>query len=103
MFSAAFNPWMAGVASLAKNIRTTRQALPDDHPARLMETTAIADATRQIEKVRKARDAALEQMFRLMFGAWPSPADAPSEPAPTVPAAGGSSDALRARKENENA
>ncbi len=68
MFSTAFNPWMAGIASLAASIRGWRQPLPDNHPARLAEDKAVADATRQIEAVRKARDAALEQMFGLLFG-----------------------------------
>jgi len=68
MFSTAFNPWMAGLASLAANIRESRQPLPDNHPARLAEDRVVGDMTRQLEAARKARDATLEQVFGLLFG-----------------------------------
>lgn len=68
MFSSTFNPWMAGLAPVAASIRNSRQPLPDNHPARLAEDKAVADTTQQIEAVRKARDAALERMFGLLFG-----------------------------------
>lgn len=70
-FASAFNPWMAMLAHAAPKIRETRAPLSRDHPARQAEAAAIAAATRQIEAARKARDAALEGLFTLIYGTWP--------------------------------
>lgn len=68
MFSASYNPWMAGIERLAGRIRADRQPLPADDPVILREREAFSDVTRRLEAVRKARDAALEQMFGLLYG-----------------------------------
>lgn len=81
MVSTAFNPWMAALAPVAAGIRRTRQPQPADHPALRAEAAAIVATTRQIETVRKARDAALEQIFSLLFGAGMSHRNATPEPA----------------------
>ncbi len=66
MFSAKYNPWMAGIEGLAGQIEAERHALPADHPAIQREREAFSEIT-QTEAMRKARDAALEQTFSLLF------------------------------------
>jgi len=83
MFSASYNPWMAGIERLAGQIAENRHPLPADHPDILRERAAISDATRRIEALRKARDAMLEQIFSLIYGGLPGLVpETPSLPAP---------------------
>ncbi len=67
LLSEAFNPWMRGIAVLADIVAKNRQSLPADHPLIERERAATGDATQALEDVRKARDAAYEQAFSLLY------------------------------------
>ena len=77
MFSEAFNPWMRGVAILADMVREDRIPLPGDHPLIARERELIGQVAAGTENARMARDAALQQVFNLLFGG-PSAAGASS-------------------------
>jgi len=68
LLSEAFNPWMHGVAMLASTIAKSRQPLPQGQPLLERERAAIGDVTQALENARKARDAAYEQIFSLLYG-----------------------------------
>jgi hypothetical protein len=68
LLSEAFNPWMRGVAALADIVAENRQPLPQDQPLIERERAAMGEITQTLENVRKARDAAYEQTFGLLYG-----------------------------------
>jgi hypothetical protein len=86
MFSAKYNPWMARVEGLAGQIKAERHALPADHPAIQRERDAFAEITRQLEAMRKARDATMEKTFSLLFDASSVQQEAPTSRASGTPA-----------------
>ncbi len=69
LFSEAFNPWMAGVRTLAESLRRERQTLPDDHPWLEQERAAIERSADVIEYWRQVRDTGYQQAFAMMYGA----------------------------------
>ncbi len=68
LFSEAFNPWMAGVATLAKAVARNRHPLAHDHPGMVRERASIDEITQAWEAGRKTRDASCEQAFSLLYG-----------------------------------
>jgi len=68
LLSERFNPWMRGIAMLADAIAAKRRPLPRDQPLIAREHEAIGEVTQALETLRKARDAAYEQMFNLLYG-----------------------------------
>ena len=70
MFADAFNPWMRLIGSYGAAVAKHRSPLPQDHPLIEREGRILAQTTERLEQIRKARDAALEQMFVLLYE-WP--------------------------------
>jgi hypothetical protein len=68
LLSEAFNPWMRGVAALAEALAKGRRPLPEDQPWIERERAVISGITRGLESARRARDAAYEQAFSLLYG-----------------------------------
>ncbi len=67
LFSEAFNPWMQGLADVAKKINENRKPLTDDHPMLLKERDFIAQVSQLMENTRKSRDTAYEQAFNIAY------------------------------------
>lgn len=67
LLSESFSPWMHGVAALARVIEPHRQQLPEDDANLRREREAIGRISEAIEKGRKQRDAAEEQIFRMVY------------------------------------
>lgn len=70
VFADAFNPWMRLVGAYAGAVAKHRTPMPQDHPLIEHEGDMLAQATDGLEQMRKARDAALERMFEMLY-AWP--------------------------------
>ncbi len=68
LLSEAFNPGMRGLALLAETVAQNRQPLPANHPLIERERAAFAATGEVLENGRKARDAAYEQAFGLLYG-----------------------------------
>ncbi len=68
LLSEAFNPWMRGIAMLADAVAKNRRPLPREQPLIRREREAIGEITQALENARKARDAAYEQTFGLLYG-----------------------------------
>ncbi|WP_367281103.1 DUF3141 domain-containing protein [Sneathiella sp.] len=68
LFSEAFNPWMQGLADVAKKINEIRKPLTDNHPMLLKERDFIAQVSQMMENNRKSRDTAYERMFNIEYG-----------------------------------
>ena len=69
MFSERFNPWMHGIATLARIIEVQRTPLSPDNPSIVRERAALRQVTDTIEAARKQRDAAEEKIFAGLYGA----------------------------------
>jgi len=67
LLSEAFSPWMRGVAMLADAVAKGRQPLPREQPLIQREREAIGEVTEALASARKARDAAYEQTFSLLY------------------------------------
>lgn len=67
LLSEAFSPWMRGVAMLADAVAEGRQPLPQEQPLIQREREAIGEVTQALANARKARDAAYEQTFSLLY------------------------------------
>ena len=67
LLSEAFSPGMRGLALLAEAIAQNRQPLPADHTLIARERAAFEAAGEVLESARKARDAAYEQGFALVY------------------------------------
>jgi hypothetical protein len=67
LLSESFSPWMHGVAALARLIEPRRQPLPEGDADLRREREAIGRVSESIEDGRKQRDAAEEQMFRMLY------------------------------------
>ncbi len=67
LLSEAFSPWMRGVAMLADAVAEGRQPLAQEQPLIQREREAIGEVTQALAKARKARDAAYEQTFSLLY------------------------------------
>ncbi len=67
LLSESFSPWMHGVAALARLIEPRRQPLPEGDADLCREREAIERASESIEDGRKQRDAAEEQIFRMLL------------------------------------
>jgi hypothetical protein len=80
LLSASFNPWMSGIAGLARLIEKHRAPLPPDSPSVALERTAMQQVFETIEGARKQRDTTTEQAFALLYGAIPAirPDDLPA-------------------------
>ena len=68
MFSERVNPWMALVNFTADTIRETREPLPDDHPAILVERALLARTGESLTAWRRGRDAWITHVFGAIFG-----------------------------------
>ena len=68
LLSAAFSPWMHGLAATAGSVRAQRRPLPDDHPALVEERAYLALITSLLEAARKWRDQAQEDLFSRYYG-----------------------------------
>jgi hypothetical protein len=68
LLSEAFNPWMRGIAWLSDAMADDRQPLAQDHPLIEREREVIGEITQTLEDLRKARDAACERTFSLLYG-----------------------------------
>lgn len=79
VFSERLNPLMRGVAALADAVAKTRTPLPSDHALLQLEAQFVGDVAVAMERLRKARDTAYEQIFELLYGmpsaVWSSAAD----------------------------
>lgn len=69
LFSPSFSPWLRGLPGLGKSIRHTRVPLAEDNPYLGAERTFINLTTSLIEIARINRDAALERIFEILYGA----------------------------------
>lgn len=67
IFSERYNPWMGAVRLMAGAVSKTREPLPDDHPAIRAERAALAAAGERIGTARRARDAAIAQVFNAVY------------------------------------
>lgn len=67
LLSESFSPWMHGVAALARLIEPRRQPLPEGDADLRREREAIGRVSESIEDGRKQRDAAEEQIFRMLY------------------------------------
>jgi hypothetical protein len=74
LLSAAFNPWMRGVAILADAISGNRSPLPEDHPLVEKERDLIGHVSRAIENAINVRDDTYELIFSLLYGTSMNPA-----------------------------
>lgn len=86
LFSAAFNPWMRGVALAAEGVAKQREPLPGDHPLLARERELIAQTSTAIETAREARDSFVERLFGALY-AVPSRSSLPAAPTDTGPRA----------------
>ncbi|MBP6225041.1 MAG: DUF3141 domain-containing protein [Rhizobacter sp.] len=82
MFTDA-NPLAAPVKELARKVRESRHALPDDHPGRVWEQALSKSMENSLNMYRDLRDQATVQWTRMVYGpmgigAW-LPPDAPAE------------------------
>lgn len=68
LWSGRVNPWMAGVAALARSVAKDRQPLPDDNPYLVRERETVALISSSIADARKVRDATAERAFALTYG-----------------------------------
>ncbi len=68
LFSERFNPWMAGIATLAQIARRQRNPAAADNPFVAAERDASRQFSAALERFRVARDAAQEALFRRIFG-----------------------------------
>ena len=68
LFSEDFNPWMRGVAILAKSVAKNRNPLPEDHPLVEKERELIGQVSDALENARKVRDQGYDQTFGLLYG-----------------------------------
>ncbi len=80
LLSESFSPWMHGVAALARLIEPRRQPLPVGDADLRREREAIGRVSESIEDGRKQRDAAEEQIFRMLY-------DGPKSARPAAPPA----------------
>ncbi len=67
LLSESFSPWMHGVAALARAIEQRRRPLAEDDANLVREREAIGRVSAAIEEARNQRDAAEEQIFRLLY------------------------------------
>jgi Protein of unknown function (DUF3141) len=68
MFSERVNPWMALVKSTADTLRETREPLPDNDPAILVERALLARTGESLTAWRRGRDAWITNVFGAIFG-----------------------------------
>ncbi|WP_240637665.1 DUF3141 domain-containing protein [Paracoccus aestuarii] len=68
-FSAQFNPWMRGIADLARIVEHRRAPLPEDNPFAPYEGDLNERIFESIEQGRKRRDELVEQIFAQIYGA----------------------------------
>lgn len=80
LLSESFNPWMHGVAALARLIEQRRQPLPEDDANLRREREAIGLVSDAIEDGRKQRDSVEERVFQALY-------DIPSLARPAAPPA----------------
>jgi hypothetical protein len=69
LLSETFSPWMRGVGLLASIIQQQRTPLPPEDSFVASERTAAKQVFNAIEDLRKKRDAAVERVFALVYGA----------------------------------
>ena len=62
------NPWLAWVAPLAQQVRSQRQAVPGDAPARRIEAAMAEITSASLDHYRALRDAMSEAKFFTTFG-----------------------------------
>lgn len=63
MISSAFAPGLRGLSGIASAVSSRRRPLPADHPMIKNERELIAATTGMLERLRKQRDAVLENTF----------------------------------------
>jgi len=68
LFSERFNPWMAGIAALAKSVQEQRRPAAEVNPFVAAERAASKQVSESLERFRVVRDAAQEDIFRRSFG-----------------------------------
>ncbi|MBS2132153.1 DUF3141 domain-containing protein (plasmid) [Burkholderia thailandensis] len=68
VFSERFNPWMSGIAQLARTLEERRVPLPPDNRFLEEENGAVERLADAIVMARTQRDAAEERAFTLLFG-----------------------------------
>jgi hypothetical protein len=67
LLSETFNPWMLGVAAMAKVVSKNRTSIPQDNPHLKQERETIERISSVIEQATEYRDAAEEQAFNLLY------------------------------------
>lgn len=71
LLSEKFAPWMYGVATLARLVRSEDAGVPADGTWRAMEHAAVEQTTATIRTMRQLRDISFEFGFRALYGDLP--------------------------------
>lgn len=67
MLSEQFNPWMAGIATMAGMINASRTPLPSDNPFLEAEERTSEEIGHGLEQLRERRDDVYEGLFELIY------------------------------------
>ncbi len=68
LYSERINPWMAGVAALARFARQSRQPTTADNPFTQLERTTSEQIAGSLDAFRQIRDGAYEFLFHQLYG-----------------------------------